>query len=365
MTSENISIIRLVNQQISSKKFSSEKKLVSYMGALQAQDYAMSKWAIGVRLKNADEKLINSSIDKGDILRTHLLRPTWHFVSSEDIYWMLDLTASRIKNSMRSRNKDLGLTPEIFRKSNKLIRNALSGNNHLTREELIKLLRDANIKTVQNRASHLLMEAELDGIVCSGIHKGNKPTYALLEDRVKKSNLPGREQSLEKLATRYFNSRGPATINDFLWWSGLTIADARAAIEMIKPEMDSFEINSQTCWYFSPQTEKFKPAEKVFLLPTFDEFIISYKDRSAVMQSESHRKIISNFGIFRAIIVYNGKIIGTWKRIVKKDYLSIQIEYLNEPDDKIKKLVNDEAERFGIFSGQQTIKTDHKLVNWQ
>ncbi len=189
------------------------------------------------QVKKASESLINDAINKGEIIRTHLIRPTWHFVSSEDIYWMLELTSSRIKSSMSSRNRELELTQSVIKKSNKILREALTGNNHMTREELIGLLNKAKIKTDKNRASHLLAEAELSGIICSGISIGNKQTYALLEERVPQNKPLNKEEALKRLAQKYFMSRGPATLKDFSWWSGQAITQVRTALEILEQEM--------------------------------------------------------------------------------------------------------------------------------
>lgn len=359
MTFKELNMIRFSNLQVSRKKFKDAKGLLNYLGAVQAQDYSMSKWAVGLRLKEANEKLINTAIDKGDILRTHLLRPTWHFVSADNIYWMLELTAQRIKKSMHSRNKELGLTSQIFSESNKIIREALKENNHLTREAIIKLLNEANIQTDKNRASHLLAEAELTGIICSGIQKGNKITYALLDERVKNNHHLTRDEYLIKLARIFFTTRGPASVNDFVWWSGLTISDARKSLEMIRQKMNSIQLNSQIYWFYRPSTQNLHSTDRVYLLPAFDEFLISYKDRSMVLISESHRKIISQNGMFRAIIVYEAKIIGIWKRISGNNFLDLQMTYFDRPVKKIKNLVTTEAEKFVLFTGKKIHKMEH------
>ncbi|HCT30673.1 MAG TPA: hypothetical protein DIW31_08030 [Bacteroidales bacterium] len=207
MTLSDISNIRLINQQVTATKFKTAKDIVGWMGAMQAQDYAMSKWAIGTRLPSSTIKMVEEAIDKGEIIRTHLLRPTWHIVSADDIYWLLELTAPKIKASLRTRHKGLGLTESIIAKCNTLIHEALVGGKYLTREELVVILQNAKIATNENRTSHIMLSAELDGIVCSGATKGKKQTYALLKERVPKPKSLTREQALEKIARRYFTSR--------------------------------------------------------------------------------------------------------------------------------------------------------------
>lgn len=353
MKKADITFIRMANQQISSRKFKSVKELVGYMGAFQAQDYPMSKWAIGLRLEDATEQTINNAIDKGEIIRTHILRPTWHFVSTDDISWMLKLTASKIRTSMSSRNKELELTEAVFKKSNKIIISALSGNNHLTREEIVALLNKAKIKTDNNRASHLLAEAELTGIICGGKSKRNKHTYALLEERVPIDIKMTMDGAASKLAGIYFKSHGPASVQDFSWWSGLNLNTAKKALEMIKHELVSFNSDTLTYWYSGILIENKDKKESVYLLPTYDEYMISYRDRTAVIIDEDHRKVISNNGIFRALIVVNGKITGTWRRMITKDKVMLEFEHFKQPDKKLKQLIEKEAARFGRFLGKR------------
>lgn len=215
----DIAAIRLQAQQISGTRLKGAAETVSWMGALQAQDFNMSKWAIGARLPGITERGVEVALENGSILRTHLLRPTWHLVSAGDIRWMLALTGPRIKAGMASRNRQLGLTPEIFSHSNKTIEKALAKDGHQTREELVAQLHKAGIATDNNRASHLLMHAELEGLICSGKAKGKAQTYALLDERVAETKTLHQEEALASLAQTYFTSRGPATIYDFSWWS--------------------------------------------------------------------------------------------------------------------------------------------------
>ena len=354
MNLTDIAKIRLISQQIAGTKFKTAKDIVAWMGAMQAQDYAMVKWAIGVRLPNATDRVLETAIDNGEIIRTHLLRPTWHLVSADDIYWMLELTAPQIKASLKSRHNELELSEAIFTKSNASIEKALRDGKQLTREELIAKLGKAKIATDDNRSSHLLLRAELDGIVCSGATKGGKQTCALLAARVPKTKPLTKEEALAKLAKKYFTSHCPATLQDFVWWSGLSVGEAKHALEMIKADFVSETIDAQTYWladFFSiPKAGK----ESVYLLPAFDEFIISYKDRSASLPFENHNKTISNNGIFRPVIVVNGQVTGIWKRTIKKDQVMVETEFFKQPNKATKSLVEKAAIQFGDFLEKKT-----------
>lgn len=347
MDFKDISNLRLINQQVTATKFKTAKDIVGWLGAMQAQDFNMVKWAIGIRLPNSTEKMIELAIDKGEIIRTHLLRPTWHFVSPEDINWMLELTAPKILASMKSRDKVLGLTDAIYRKSNDVIVKALSGG-HLTRETLIKALEKAKIGTGYNRASHLFFRAELAGIMCSGSMIGGKPTYALLTERVPKTKTLKRDEALAQLAKRYFTSHGPATLQDFSWWSGLSVADSKNALEMVKSNFVSETIDKQTYWVTNSFTIPNPNKDLVNLLPAFDEFIISYKDRTASLPHENHIKAVSNNGIFRPVIVINGQVIGIWKRAIIKNNVVLETTYFQPINKAMHKFVE---EAFMAYAG--------------
>jgi hypothetical protein len=349
MPATDIANIRLISQQIVSTNFKSPKDIVKWMGAMQAQDYGMVKWAIGLRFPKATVKMIEAAIDSGEIIRTHLLRPTWHFVPADDIYWMLSLTAPRIKASMKSRNQQLELTEKNFSESNNIIEKALSSRGHLTRKELVSELNRSKIATDDNRASHILLNAELDRIICSGRMMGKQTTYALLSERVTEPKLFNKEEALHKLAKKYFDSHCPATLPDFVWWSGLSVSDAKHALEMIKDHFISEKINLQEYWF--PRSFSFPKNYKqsLFLLPAFDEFLISYKDRSAAIMLKHQAKAFSKNGIFWPTIVINGQVRGIWKREIKKDKMIVEANFFESPDEITKALSEKAAKELGHF----------------
>jgi hypothetical protein len=339
---------RLENQQIAASKFSSPVDLVSWMGAMQAQDYNMVKWAIGLRLQHSNLENIEKSIKRGEIIRTHLLRPTWHFVTADNLLWLIELTAPQLHSTSRSRHKELGLTTKVISKSNKIIREALEGGQHLTRKELNPLLETAGFRNENNLFAHLLFLAELDGLICSGPSKGNQHTYALLEERIPAAPKLSRDTAFEKLARTYFSSHGPATFEDFIWWSGLPVKDARNAMEMIGNDFISEKIGSQTYWFLGSLSALNK-RNTVHLLPAFDEFLISYKNRSVSITATDQQKTISNNGIFRPVIVVNGEVAGIWKRTVKPVKVVIETLFFKAPAKKVKEHTEEAARKFALF----------------
>jgi len=362
MNLQDISKTRLKTQLIAGSVTKTSKEITDWMGAIQAQDYAMAKWALGVRSPGLTESDIDLAIDKGEILRTHVLRPTWHFVSGDNIYWMLGLTAPRIKAAMKSRDKQLGLDDTVYRKSNTIFENALTGGNHLTRDELMSKHASAGIITSDNRSSHLLMRAELDGLICSGKTKNNKLTYAILEERVPKTRSISHDEALVKLATLYFTSHGPATLKDFVWWSGLAAKDARHALEMVKQNLITETISNQAYWFTPSAADVPTDEESLYLLPSFDEFIISYTDRTSALHSDDHSKAVSSNGIFRPVIVVNGKIEGIWKRSLVKNKILIQLGFFQPAAGNNQKLLEQAIAAFSFFSNKETACTEMQVV---
>lgn len=320
MTNLDIARWRLHNQLIAQHTFEKPVEVVQWLGAVQAQDYAAAKWALGLRLAGATENEIEQACDDGTILRTHVMRPTWHFVTPADIRWLLALTAPRVKVAIGYYDRMFGLDEALFARSNDALAKALQGGKQLTREELVSVLRQAGIVTENLGYLHIIMHAELDGILCSGARRGKQFTYALLDERAPRTRPLDRDEALAEFARRYFTGHGPATLQDFVWWSGLTGADAKLGLELAASHLLHEVIDDQTYW-FAPSTA---PANHLvpaaYLLPNFDEYTVGYTDRSAVFDA-SHTHQIGGRGdiLFAYTMVLDGQIIGTWKRTLKKN----------------------------------------------
>ena len=340
---KDIANIRLVNQRIGSAGYRSIKDNVAWMGAIQAQDFSMAKWALGVRTSTSTDEKIETSFNRGEILRTHLLRPTWHFVSPDDIHWMLELTAPQIKSSLRSRHKDLELSEQLFRKSNRLIEKLMLEGRSLTREDFNREFTKAKINTGNNRLSHLLLRAELDGLLCSGPKRDKKLTYSLLHDRAKYSKIMNREESLAELAGRYFQSRAPATVNDFSWWSGLSAKDAQKGTESVKSRFITERIGSREYLFPVSITKSVISSQSAYLLPAYDEYLIGYRDRSASVTEERTSGIISSNGIFYPLIVIKGQVCGIWKRSFENDKVIVEPFLFTDDGTAARKLIDKTA----------------------
>lgn len=346
MTSNTIAQLRFTNQHIRGNKFSSVKQITAWMGAIQAQDYAMAKYAIGIRLKNSTDKIVEEAINKGEIIRTHVLRPTWHFVAAEDIRWMLDLTAKNLNRSLSSNNKRLELDEKTFSKANKIIEKLLRDGKHLTRKEIMQALEKKGIRTDDLRAGHIMFRAETDLIVCNGIKRDKQFTYALFDERVPYSKKLAKEEALAQLTLRYFFSHGPATLKDFSWWSGLSLKDATTGLESVKLNLTS-EKYKDNFYLFAKQAES-KKNSSITLFPAYDEFLISYKSREISVDTPNLPRTFTNNGIFNPVIIHNAKVIGTWKPQYKKDLVIIPY-FFNKPAEKQKEFCRKAAKEFGKF----------------
>ncbi|MCD0469307.1 winged helix DNA-binding domain-containing protein [Flavobacterium sp. JAS] len=339
MTHPEISHYRLASQKLYKTTPCSPQEIVQHLGAMQAQDYAMAKWAIGSRC-DSSEKEIEEAINSAKIIRTHILRPTWHFVASDDIYWMLDLSAPQVKRFTASAGKKYGYDEKKFDQVNTKIEKLLTGNNHLTRDEIMQELNIKKSSSEDFLSAAIMMNAELDGLVCNGKMKGKQITYALLEERVSKPKFKlTKEEALSKLAKRYFESHGPATLTDFSWWSGFPPTTCKLAINAMELQLNSIEIENQTYWFGNNIIKDSDFRESVHFLPAFDEILISYKTREASILSEHQSKAFTNNGIFKPIILENGKVIGIWKRTIKKDHAKIETQFFHETESHKKAIL--------------------------
>jgi hypothetical protein len=263
---------------------------------------------------------VDDAFNCGRFLRTHVLRPTWHFVSPENIRWMLDLSAGRIKGAAKSRDRDLEITETLYAKTNRIITRSLEGNKHMTRDDLAKELGKTKINADKARGYHFIMRAELDGLICSGAARGKTQTYALLSERAPAASPLPKDESLARLANIYFCSHSPATLRDFAWWSGLSLTEARNGLEADKANFIEETFNEQTYWInpaFNVPPDAPSAKTSIHFLPAFDEYIIAYNDRSAIIPA-SYGKAVSSNGVFRPTILVNGLVAGTWKKTAAK-----------------------------------------------
>lgn len=364
MKNAEIAKRRLVGQGLSTVRFKDPAEVVSHLGAVQAQDYAGAKWALGQLLEEFTDSDLDSVFNNGSILRTHLLRPTWHFVTPKDIRWMLKLTAARVHAVNAYMYRKAEVDASLIKRTNAIIIKTLRDGNHCTRTEIASALEQDGISTkTEFRLSYIMMHAELDGIICSGPRKGKQFTYALLEEHVPPVKALKRDEALAELVRRYFKTRGPASLQDFCVWSGLTMADAKEGIAMVKSEFASVEVNEQTYWFDDSISLSKKTVSLACLLPNYDEYFIGFKDRSAIAEfSRAANLTADDPALLSNIIILNGQIVGGWKRTLTKNEVQIETSLITTLSQADKEHIQQAANRFGKFI-ELPIKLTHKDIN--
>jgi hypothetical protein len=350
MTNLNIAHLRLYNQHIAGTPLEQPGDVVTWLGAMQAQDYAGAKWAIGLRMVQATDAAIEQAIAAKTIVRTWPMRGTLHFVPPADARWMLELLTPRVIAQAAGRYRQLELDEAIFARSKEIFAHALQGDKQLTREEMLQQLEQAHISTAGQRGYYILVRCAQDGLLCFGSPKGKQQTFTLLAEWSPRSNRLAGDEALAELTRRYFTSHGPATLRDFAWWAGLTLTQARAGLEMVKAHFIQETIDEQSYW-LSPERpaipDNLPPA---FLLPGFDEYLLGYTDRNAVLEPSHAPKIVpGGNGIFNPTLVINGRVAGTWKRTIKKDTVVIEVSPFTVLTNAEKKAIAMAAQRYGAF----------------
>lgn len=353
MNHAEIASLRIINQQLISSKIKTAEKLVEYFAAVQGQEYIQTKWGIGLRLQHLNDNNIEEEFISGNIVRTHLLRPTWHLVNSKDIKWLLMLTAPRIQKVNSTRYKNLELDAKTLVKCNKIIEKSLSNKNELTRNEIRGKLNHSKINTDGQRLPHILMNAELCGIICSGKPKDKNQTYAIIDERCKDSIELDKDEALAELTKRYFISRGPATIYDFSTWSGLTITDCKKGIDINKNILQSFILDDSE-YYFAAGSIEIKTENKFILLPLFDEMIYGYKNRDSMFEYAKSKNIKIDL-TYKNAIIFNNQIFGYWKRTIKKQNIEIEFDFFSKPNTKQNSALNNALKRIEEFYNQNIL----------
>jgi hypothetical protein len=267
---------------------------------------------------------VDAACDRGDILRTHVMRPTWHFVVPEDIRWMLALTAPAVKARMAYYDRQLGLDGPTYARTNAVLARALEGGHHLTRDELGKALAGAGIACSGQRLGHVMMRAELDAVVCSGARRGKQFTYALLDERARPVAPLARDEALAALVRRYFISHGPAQLNDFAWWSGLTVADAKAGVAMLADDLVHADVDGKRYWLAPSKAPPKLASPVVHLLPNYDELLIAYKDHGPSVDPVLTRGVGPRDAVFaNHLVVIDGVVVGGWRRVPGKRGMAV------------------------------------------
>ena len=343
---------RLARSFLLGSPWSTGRDVVHALGAVQAQDYDGAKWALSLRASGLTDDALEREFAAGSIVRTHVLRPTWHFVDPTDIRWMLALTGPRIAKMMASYDRKLELDDKVYSRSNAAIANALRDGVHLTRTELKAALSRAKVGPLGvQRAAHLMMRAELDAVICSGPRRGKQFTYALLDDRVPPAAPKYRDEALLELTRRYFCARSPAAARDFAWWSGLSMADARRGIDLARDDLELLTLDGESFW--TTATPAVRPKPSAHLLPNYDEFFIGYRDRSAIgRRLASVKAVTGGNALIAHVVTIDGQLVGGWRRTPRRDTVRIDLKLVSRLSAPERDRLLREVRRYGSFAGK-------------
>jgi hypothetical protein len=355
MTHKDIINLRLHSLQLAGNLPCSPSEVVTHLGALQAQDYEGAKWSMAIRTKQNCPLSIEQAIADRSIVRTWPMRGTLHFVASDDVRWILKLLAPRIISGMAGRNKQLELDQSVFHKSQDLLLRNMEGTKQLLRSEVYYILEKNGIATSNQRGIHIINYLALNQILCHGSHHEKQPTYALLDDWIPQSKELSTDEALSEIALRYFTGHGPATLQDFIWWTGLKTTDARLALNSISQHLTSEDVEGSTYW-FAPDLRDTTTLKSTFLLPGFDEFMLGYTNRTLMVDKMHLPKIIpGNNGMFMPTVVIDGRVEALWKREIRICTVSIELYPFGKLSINKLKHIDIAAKQYASYLGKELV----------
>lgn len=359
MIRSDIGVQRLMSQRVIPPTFTNAAEVVRWLGAVQAQDFLGSLWALGCRVQDAAEPVIEQAIAERTIVRTWPMRGTVHFVPAEDARWMVNLLAPRVVSRAQSIYRQLELDQAVLARSRDVVTRALSGGKTLKRNDLYALLDAEDIATGDMRGLHIIGHLAQAALICFGPRAGKQPKFTLLDEWVPHPRTPSREEAIAELVVRYFRSHGPATIHDFMWWTGLLMAEARAGIEAMQSQLVSETIDGKTYYWAESTPVVTPPAPALYLLPPFDEYLVSYKDRSPSLEP-GNTFVAAPDRYLGSIIVIDGRVVGLWKRTFKQDTVTIAATCGRDLTEAEIAAFEAAGRRYAAFVGMPTLHTSIK-----
>ena len=348
---------RLRTQHLTGAGSARPEDVVGWLGAVQAQDYGPAKWALGMRLRRPCDAALERAFSEGRILRTHVLRPTWHFVLPADIRWLLTATAPRVQARSAYRYRQLGLDADTLQRTDTLLVAALRGGNQLTRADAAAVLAGAGISVAGQRLPYILANAELGALICSGPRRGRQQTYMLLEERAADASDLPRDEALAELARRYFAGHGPASAADFATWASLTLAEVGQSIEAAGPALRREELGGLVLWSgaATPRRTAVLRSPVVRLVQGYDEYIMGYSETRRVIARPGAVWASAERPVSNLVVLLDGRVAGSWKRTVKKDVVVVEATLFQGADDERMRALEVEAARYGAFLGLEAV----------
>lgn len=357
MEERQIVRLRLRNQRLAAPSAGAGETdpvaIVSWFGAMQAQEYGLAKWSVGQRGAGLDDGALQRAVDEGRILRTHALRPTWHFIAAADLRWIQALTGPRVSAFNAYYLRMHGLDPATIARTNAVIVDALRGGNHRTRAELATVLADAGFAATGNKLAYVVMCAELDGLIANGPMRGKQHTYALVEERApEQTDLHG-DAALAELTRRYFTSHGPATAKDYAWWSSLTLTQIRRGIALLGDELASAEVGGRRYWWSATSTIVDPPEPAIaHALQAFDEYIIGYKESRDLLNPAGLPPVLPDENTPVHPFTVDGQLVALWRTETARASTTAQVRPLRRLSARERRHIADAFARYATFIGR-------------
>jgi hypothetical protein len=344
---------RLATQRLHGVTLPSAADVVRLLGCVQSQEYAHALWSLGMRSSAPTVADVQAEFDSGEFLRTHILRPTWHFVAAEDIRWILKVTAPRVQQLNQTIYRQAGLDPDTRDRGITVIVDELGGGRYRTRAELGRALAERGVASqgLVGRGlwlAYSVMHAELEGVICSGPTRGTQQTYALLDERAPRS--AGVVGDSAELARRFFMGHGPASIQDLARWSSLTIGQCRDAVAATKDQLDNVSVEGVELW-FDPEPPPVEPSSDALLLPLYDEVTLSYPLIN-FPQADGHPHRPGE-DLFVGCVIIAETNVGTWRRTVQGRRMIMEITLAPGVVAGSAALVEAAAGKLAAFAGKQ------------
>lgn len=355
MASLEIARRRLAVQHVADPGSAGPAEVVGRLGAVQSQELAVARWSIAQRCRAPlTEMDLDRAFADGVFVRTHVLRPTWHFVLPADLRWLLRLSGPRVHAVNAYYYRRFGVDDELAATTAALLRGALAGGNRLTRQELAAVFARAGIEASGLRLGYILMRAELDALVCGGGLSGRRHAYALVDDVVPDGPELSRDEALAELVTRYFTGHGPATVKDFVWWSGLTAADTRLGIEAAGHRLRSEDVETagvlRTYWSgAAPERPYRESSPTAHLIQCYDEYVVGYStDTRGALGASGAAGPRREGATFIHAILLDTQLVGFWRRRAGRA-LTVETELLVPLTDGLRTALDDATHRYGRF----------------
>jgi len=342
---------RLATQGVSQPAFDTPQSAVGFLGAVQAQEFADARWSVGQRVRQCRDNDVLAAFDTGHILRTHMLRPTWHFVCPADIRWLLEATARRVRALNAPYERSLGLDAAVLDRSHALLVEHLSGGRHLTRPQVAGVLAQAGIEASGIRLAYLMMRAELDALVCSGPLQGRQHTYALVQERAPQALVLDHDSAVVQLVRRFFTGHGPASLQDLVRWSSLPRTEARSALEEVAPELASGVVDGAELWWDAGAPTPARTTEAAYLLPGYDEVFAAYPDVGFGHDVSPHGMAV-DARFYRPLVV-GLDLVGFWRRNITPGGIRVETRDVVPLTSSQRARLHEAARRYGEFASRQ------------